>query len=157
MVNYKQIVDAIPPAQLSTAIAALTPDFRFMDIETVKPCLASVEALTVTNSRGNAKYSYQLFSAQIGMADTSKLEKSVISAIAADDLPQWVNKTLNGVGININDPQINGALQILLGHGGDQDMIDAILAEQNVTTKEFPQIKLGHVQNAIQKRAAGEI
>ena len=157
MVDYKKIVNAIPEVELNASLAALTDDFRFMELSTVETCYNSIKDTTETINRGDVKYNYSALSGEIGIATASQLEASVIAAIEGNDLPKWVNTSLNTLGININDPQIAGALAILVPYGLTQPMIDDILSVQNETKVIFQGLKLGHVQNAIQKRAEGVI
>ena len=160
MVDYKGIANAIPEPEMNSALSALTEDGRFMDDSTVQAAFNKIKDLEVTVSKGTSKESYISLSSSIGLAATAKLEIFIDNAITAKKLSSWVGKALTDSGINVNDPQVIGFLNSELEASNpdiDQDSIDLIISTGNMTTKVFPNLKAGHVQNAIQKRAEGVI
>jgi hypothetical protein len=138
---------------------AIQVNGKFMDDTTVVAAFNAIKDLPGdTVSKGVHKQTYVSLSAEIGVGLTAQLESAVESAIAIGDLSVWVGKALNGNGINVNDAQVAGVLGSLVGtHGFDQDLVDAIVATGVTTNLKFPNLKVGHVQTALQKRYKGEV
>ena len=61
-------------------------------------------------------------------------------------------------GINLNDPQTQGLIAALVQGGAlTQGESDMLMAGLTSTALRFHGLRSGHVQNALQKRAAGEV
>ena len=202
MVDYKAIADAIPEAEMNTALAELaivhllfkksvthdvlgkivlvldedgnnvmipylgddgnqkTSDGKFMTDVNIISAFDKIANLEQTVSKGNSKQTYISLSSIIGMALTAKLEVFIDNAVSAGKLSSWVAIGLNGDGLNVNDPQVIGFLNKEKSDGNldvDQVLINAIIGTGNEIVKVFPNLKVGHVSTAIQKRFRGEV
>jgi len=101
------------------------------------------------NSTPVIKKTYTDFGNQAGAVAASQLQIRVQATQAP-----WVNDALSNNGIDINNPQVAGLVNSMIDANFTQDMADAILATGVVTTKTFPSLQLGHLQNAREQRAS---
>ena len=128
MIDYKFIADNDPGSDLDLA-------FLSMSIET-------------STSNPEKLMTYRSIANEVGYAESVELENGTAA------LAKWVNADLQGRGIDINSPQTAA----LLNSGiVSSETSSKLLAAGVVITPKFQGLKIGHLQNARQMRAAGEI
>ena len=177
MIDYTAIVLAIPATELNAALAVLaiehpktrsdgspvlvggvqeTSSGKFMELSTVEAAFDAIKDLTVVSVRDSGRQTYASLAGTLGLALTSQLEAAMGLAATAMVIGPWVDKALNNDGIDSSDPQVIGLLTSLIDQFGiDQELVDAIASLSSETVPMFPGLKLGHVQNALQKHALG--
>jgi hypothetical protein len=128
-IDYKAISDSDPGGALEAAYNTMLA----MTMETTPDKLVT----------------YRNIAAGVNLAASSELE----SAIEASALPKWVDKALNGDGININDPQVSAVLSTLVS----AETYTAISDLGRVASPLFPRLKIGHLANARQMKSSGRI
>jgi hypothetical protein len=135
MVDYKLIADSDPGGDLQAA-------FDTMAAETV--------------SKTPEVYVNYTNLMAVDLALAGQLSAIIKAAVDAGTLPEVVHIRLNNGGLNINNPSSGYVLQGFVEAGYlTQAEKDTIMAMGVVTTKKYPGLKPGHVQNARQKRAEG--
>ena len=135
MTDYKAIADA--------DVALAEPD-----LETAYNTLA---AQTVTTNP-ELMLTYIGISNRVGFTIASKLSARVVATMDA-----WVHEALQNEGIDINNAQTPVLLDSMVDATFTQADADAIKAAGNIDVPVFPNLKLGHLQNAREMRARGEI
>jgi hypothetical protein len=129
-VDYKLIADNDQGGELASA-------FNAMRAETVS---ATPEVMVT----------YRRVSASVSLAASAELEAAVASA---PSMPSWVDKALSLDGIDVNDPQTAGLLSTLV----TPETAAAIIAMGVISEPKYKGLKIGHLENARQMRAEGEI
>lgn len=169
---YKSIVDAIPEAEKSAALAELaiarpvkseegkTVDGIFVDLSSVEAAFNAIKDNETVISKGEYKADYVAIAGAAGQAVADALYDAVEHLKTEALIRPWVSKALEGEGLNINDPGTLAQLEAMAG-----DPLNLLTAEQLAKIKavgsdvvnDFPGLKLGHVQNALQALYRGEI
>ena len=132
MVNYKAIADEAEGYE--DYISAFNIMSAQMDIPTFKDM--SPNALKMWAATFSDDY-------QLLHAGTDAFSKLAISMIHSESTPLF-----------ISDYQVHSFINAL---PISQSSIDGVYLMATKTNKLWPQLKLGHVQNAMQKRAEGKI
>lgn len=131
---------------------------KIMDESVVNNAFDAIKGLKTLTSRGNYKQTYVSLAAEIGADFVDQLSGGITQAIAAGVVKPWVNEALETEGLNINDPNVTTKLSALVGNFGiDQPMVDAVLGTGMGDVYNFPRLKPGHVQFALQRHQRGEI
>lgn len=173
MVNYKAIADAIPQAEFDACMVELAKEHihldkqgdeqitagKFMDLTTIFAAFDIIKDNTTEVSKGDiCLQSYASLSAIIGFEKTAQFEDGVNAAIADNKMSGWIDQALHGDGININDDELKAKFIVLKdSYGFTPALFTAIADAGKQTVLDFPRLKPGHVQNALQKRHAGVI
>jgi len=137
MIDYRGLADGDPGGTLQDA-------FNIMETATV-------------SEAEDRSFNYTQIANQAGFGVATELQAVVTMLVGANQFPAWVNSALESEGINVNDPQVSGAVTSLVAAGLSQESADAILALRYVENKVYPRIKIGYLANARQKRIDGEI
>lgn len=173
MIDYKKIVDAIPQADYDAAVVEMsvtsssigknkkivTVTGKFRTLATVETAFDSIKNNSSIVSKGDVfLQTYAGLSRNIGFTKTAQFEDGMKSAIAAGVLSQWLDDALRADGININDAELKAKFATIKDdHGFNGALFTAITDSGKQTILDFPNLKMGHVQNALQKRHAGVI
>ena len=128
MVDYKKIADGDPSGDLDTA-------FNTMAAETE---VTTPEKLMT----------YRTVASEVGFAESAELEAGVLAG-----MPQWLNADLQTRGIDVNNPDVIALIGTLVS----APTATSILASGQVSSLVYPGLKIGHLANARQQRAVGEI
>lgn len=97
---------------------------------------------------------------RLGVAMGATVIGKIEAAISADpNLPDiLIDMVRSERGVNLADPETIGLIGALVAGGAlTQAEADALLASNTETTAKWPGLKPGHVQNALEQRAAGEV
>lgn len=138
-VDYTAIADADPGGDLNSA-------FDTMDAE------------TVVKSRGKYLVTQMDIAEQLGLDAAVIVRDAFEAAVAANQLPSWVVTAMDAGGININHQGVATKVgQMVTASELTQAQADAFLDLGNATLSKWPGLKHGHLQNAREKRARGEI
>jgi hypothetical protein len=129
MVDYKKIADGDPTGPLEAA-------FNTMAAETV----ATTPEKLMT---------YRTIASEVSFAASVELETGITTA----GMPKWLDADLQTRGIDVNSPDVAA----LIGSIVSAPTATAILAAGVVSAPVYPGLALGHLQNARQQRAAGEV
>lgn len=185
MVNYKGIADAIPASEMSAAIAAIGPDKPkiliknstrstvkdvdgndvmqpggFSDLATVQTAFDSIKGNTVSAPR-NIMQTYIGLTKDLNLQKSSAFRAAVGAGIAANDIPDFIHDALNADGIDITNPQVESTLNGFAAdsgrHGFTQSLVSSVLSTATEDVPVFRNLKIGHVQMAIQMRSEGEV
>lgn len=132
MINYKLIADNDPGGDVEAAYASMSG-------ETV-------------SSTPETRMTYLSIANRVGFGTAAALYERVVAG-----MPAWVNESMLNGGVDVNNPQTYGLLRSLIGGNFTADMADAIVSAGIERTPKYPGLRLGHLVNARQKRAAGEI
>lgn len=131
MVDYKAIADGDPGGDLDSA-------YTTMAAETV---ITTPEKLMTYRSIAN----------EVGFAASAELEAGVLND--SNGMPSWLHADLAARGIDVNNPDVGALIGVLVS----APTATAILAAGQVPVAVYTGLKVGHLQNARQQRAAGEI
>lgn len=132
MVDYKLIADNDPGGDIETAYAAMAAE-------------------TVT-STPETRLTYLSIANRVGYAAAAALYDRVIA-----NMPAWINQAMMQGGVDVNNPQTAGILNSLVGGGFTAKMMSDIINAGVESSPKYPGLKIGHLANARQKRAAGDI
>lgn len=132
MIDYKAIADGDIGGDL-------TVSFQTMKSE-------------VVTSTPKTLISYIDVANSVGLIESAQLQAKVLA-----NLPAWVDSALSNGGINVNDPQVSGTLSGLTDETFTQDVVNSIVSLGVVSSLKYPGLREGYLQNARQKRLAGEI
>ena len=130
MIDYKQIADGDPSGDLDTAYAA-------MAAETI-------------NTTPEQLMTYRSIASKVSFAASAELESAILAVPAYSG---WLNTDLQARGIDVNDAQVAG----LIGTIVSAPTAAAIVAAGIVVVPKYAGLKIGHLANARQQRAAGEV
>jgi len=185
--DYSVIADAIPADLMSACEAAIGPAkpcMKFEVVDDVKTKVAMVDSegspvmlpggfndltavqaafdvlkdLEEEQSRGNHLQTYVGLARDASFAVAQEFSNFITEAITAGQLNSWVDEALNSTGLRVNSPDVANKLNQMVGVSGlTQETVDAVLATGSTTVKVFPGLKLGHVQDAVQRRIAGVV
>lgn len=138
MVNYTKLADEDVGGTLDAAFATM-----------------SAAGTTVTTQEH--LMSYLSIANQVDFATSMALEAVVKAAVIGATLPTWVDTILNTTGIDVNNPQTAALVNSLVAGTFTQVMADAIIATGGALELTYPGLQPGHLQNAREKRLAGDI
>jgi hypothetical protein len=96
---------------------------------------------------------------RLGIADGITVLETVKAAatqqLGVDTLERLIESER---GVNLADPQTIGFVGALVTAGAlTQEQSDALLSSNTVTSPKWPGLKRGHVQDALRKRAEGQV
>lgn len=131
IIDYKLLADNDPGGDLMTA-------FESMQGETI-------------TTRPEVMITYRKIGAAVGLQESAELEAAVNTP--GNGIPKWVDAALSTDGIDVNNQQVSAILTMLV----TSETAAAILAMGEVVTAKYPGLKPGHLQNAREMRAEGEI
>lgn len=129
--DYTKIADNDPGGDLEVAFAAML-------------------ILTEESTPDEVKITYRTVGRDIGFAESMELEDKLK---ASENVPYWIDNTLNTEGVNVNDPQTAG---VLAGLALSEGLADAIVALGVITSLMLPTLRIGELQTARDKRTRGE-
>jgi len=131
---------------------------KFMDLTTVEAAFDAIKNLKATTIPVVALVTYKGIAQLSGFDIADQLQTNILSAIAAGDLAQWIDDAFNSDGINVKDSKFRAKIAELSGdHGFTPAFINKIKEIGDVESLDFPKLKSGHVQNALEQRHAGVI
>ena len=122
--------------------------------ETMEEAFTRLSAATVTEDKAVAKYSELSLMSELGVT----LADTILTKIEAQVSARVVRMIQSVEGVNLADPETKGLLAGLLAGGAlTQAEHDALIDLTKETKPVWPNLKLGHVQNAMEWRAEGYI
>ena len=85
----------------------------------------------------------------------TKLAFAIKSAVGAGSMPAFVEEMMNDEGLDVNDAQVRTQLAALVASPIDyvQADMDELVAAGVVQTPKYPNMRMGYLQNAREKRA----
>lgn len=129
-------------------------------IDNLDAMLAAFDAikdLTLPSERLNGSYSYSDIADKAGFAVAENLNTAIDAAIAANDLPDWLDENLSNEGIKF-EGKLKTRLEALIpSHGFNQLLINDVFAVDVIEKPRFPGLNEGEVDRAIRHRAQGII
>ena len=136
------------------ALADADPDLNG-DLQT---SFDALKAQTVTQSRGVYKMNYISIAGDVGYTTASALESFVNAGITAGTIPKWAGAAMEGVGLDINNPDTHQALAEMVTAGYPAAMRDEILAQGDEQIAAFPQLReQSQLAKARNLRAEGKV
>lgn len=143
MVDYKAIADGDPD---QTHVSDLATAYQTMKAEMV-------------NTTPLKRMSYRAVANECGYDCANKLSKALNSAIGAGSMPKFIEAIMNNEGLDVNDVQVVAQLDALVASPIDYDQtdMDKLIATGVVSVPKYTNLRMGHLQNAREKRLAGKI
>ena len=127
------------------------------DVSTMLAAFDAIKDMTLPAERLNGSYSYSDIADKAGFAVAEALNTAIDAAIAANDLPDWLDENLSNEGVRFESKLKTRLESLIPSHGFNQILIDNVMAVDVIAKPRFPGLNEGEVDRAIRHRAQGII